>query len=345
MIVWLILIVYLFFIRIIMGPCITQKSRKVFLILAGIGIVFVMGSRFPQYKVVYDLEIYYHYYGMARKLSWIGLFKYSRFEPGYAIMNKIVSTLVPWDQFILYFEAAFCVGCTFSFIHRNTEDVFLGVLVYVLLGSMGFQLTAFRQAFAMSICLLSVEKVKQRKFIPFLLMVLLAASMHKVAIVFLPAYYILRRPINRKENLLSMIIICLSPFFAKAATMLGNQVLHMNYEGYIGNEYGGLVPILIYFIIIIYSYITANRLDNRVGLNMLIPGLAIYLMRYTTVALERVSFFYTIGAATALPEALRAEKDGKIKVFLKIFAAVLLIMLFIYRLTYAEYANYRFFWE
>lgn len=344
MFVWLCLIIYIFIARAYVGT-LNEKNTNTFLFITGFGIIFIMGSRYPQYEIVYDLEIYYKYYETVRYIPWKQLFSYTRFEPGYAILNKILSTLIPWNQFILYFEAAFCVICTFRFIKKNTSDVFLGVLSYVLLGSMAFQLTAFRQALAMSICLISIEYAKRKKLKSFIFLVLLAMSFHITSLIFLPAYYFINRKANLRSNFISIVIIIISPFLANFITNLGNKLFNMSYSGYMGNTLAGLVPIAIYSMIIIYNYLHISKSTNRIGLNMLIPGLAIYIMRYATTTLERISHYYTIGVSTALPEALELAPNLKFYKLLKALAVILMISLFIYRLTYAEYAEYRFFWN
>ena len=74
-------------------------------------------------------------------------------------------------------------------------------------------------------------------------------------------------------------------------------------------------------------------------------GLAIYLTRYQVLALERVSFFFTPGAIIVLPEIFNPIKDKKTKQIMNAVAIILSIALFIYRLSYAEYADYEFFWK
>jgi len=345
LIVWILLVFFILIIKVLMGDLISKEKQKNFLVISGIAITLIMGLRYPKYNTVYDLELYYRYYYRLIYTPWTDIFLISRFEPGYVILNKILATIIPWPQFILIFEAAFCVFCVCRFIYKNSDYPFQSIIFYITLGTMAFQLTGFRQAFAMSICLLSIEFIKEKKLFKFLLTVFLATTFHKTSIVFFPFYFIANRVPNWKNNLFSIIAMIFFANFARIITDIGNVIFDMDYGGYIGNKYGGLVPILIYTITIILSFIYSNKIKNKGSLNMLVIGLTIYLMRYTTLALERISFFYTSAVIVQLPNAINVEKDEKIKYLLNILSIVLSIILFVYRLTKEPYGAYSFFWQ
>ena len=119
----------------------------------------------------------------------------------------------------------------------------------------------------------------------------------------------------------------------------------MNYGEYVGNKFGGIVPIAIYIISIIISLIYTKKRNDKVIFNMSLLGLAIYLMRYTTLALERISFFFSPSLIVQIPNAINMERNRKTRSLLNVLFVVFAILLFMYRLSKAEYANYRFFWE
>ena len=162
MIVWAALIAYLMILKFTMGKLANDKKRKRFLIFSSIPIILIMGLRYPEYEVVYDLAGYYFFYELSSQLPLGLLFESSRLEPGYVLLNKILATIVPWPQFILFAVAIICVSGFSYFIYRNSKDPFLSLIFYVTLGAMTFQLTAFRQAIAITICVLSIELIKKK---------------------------------------------------------------------------------------------------------------------------------------------------------------------------------------
>jgi type III secretory pathway component EscS len=78
---------------------------------------------------------------------------------------------------------------------------------------------------------------------------------------------------------------------------------------------------------------------------MTVLSLAIYVMRYTTLALERVSFYFTPGVVVALPDAISSLEDANLRAAVQVVAISLALALFVYRLFTSEWALYRFFWQ
>lgn len=348
MFVWIGLIIYIFVVKFFVGPLRSKEKQKRFLIWAGIGIVLIMGARGHEYAEVYDVWVYYHFYEDIAQAPWREIFEVSGFEPGYVLLNKLLATLVPWAQMILIVEAAFCVYAVSRFIYLNSEYPFECIYFFITLETMAFYLTAFRQAFAISICLLSIELIKKRRFKTFCLAILVAASFHKTAIVFFPAYFFVCRRLSVRQKMFLLFAVLVIGLNAKTFLMLGNAWLGFDYDSrYIGNRYGGIVPILIYLIITAYSFgfFKGKYKDNaNVGVNMTLIGLGIYICRYSVQILQRMSFFYTPGSIIALPEVINHVREPRLRFSLRTLAIILAFILFLRRIGYSEYGNYQFFW-
>lgn len=343
--VWLGLVAFLLLLRLVLGRQDTKKKQKKYLMLSGIAVAAVMGLRFPAYSVVYDLGGYTDFYTLIRRVPWGSIFTVSEFEYGYVLLNKILASIAPWPQTIVIVEALVCVFAIGRFIYKNSDYPFEAMLFYVTLGTMAFQLTAFRQSFAMSICLLSVEMIKRRRLVWFVLMVLLASMFHVTAIAFLVAYPLGNRRPTFTGSLTYVALVVMGVLAADFATSLGNSLFGMSYGRYVGSPYGGAVPIAIFVLTIGMAIWRRSRLNSWVGLNMTVVGLAIYLMRYTTLALERVSFYFTPGVVVALPDALNSVEDVHLRAALQVVSISLAVALFVYRLFASEWAMYRFFWQ
>lgn len=346
MYVFVLLIAYLLLLRFFMGDLSDKRAQKKYLMLSAIPIILIMSLRYHVIDVVTDTKDYYDFYEMASMLSIKELFNDPFFEPGYILLNKAFASIIPNPQFIFFLEAFICVSAVCRFIYKNLESPFFGMLFFVTLGTMTFEFTAFRQGIAMSICLFAVEYIKEKKLLPFIILVLLAATFHKTAIVFLPFYFIAQRKPTLRNNFLTIIAICTIVLSASKITTFGNILFEMQYSNvYIGSDYGGLVPILIFVITLILLLINKDKIGNYIFFNMVVIGLTIYLLRYTALAAERVSFYFTTGTIIALPAAIESFKEKNTRVVLYYFATILAIVLFLYRLSYMTLADYRFFWE
>lgn len=343
--VWLGLVAFLFLLRLILGRQDTKKKQRKYLIVSGLAVATVMGLRYPAYAVVYDLRSYADFYAAIGRVSWDSIFTVSGFEYGYVLLNKLLVSVVPWPQTILIVEALVCVFSIGWFIYKNSNYPFQAMLFYVTFGTMAFQLTAFRQSFAMSICLLSVEMIKRRRLVLFMLMVLLASTFHVSAIAFLVAYPLANRRPTFTGSLTYLALVVLGVLGAGLATLLGNSLFGMRYGGYVGSTYGGLVPIAIFGLTIGITIWRRRRLSNWVGLNMTVLGLAVYVMRYSTLVLERVSFYFTSGVTVALPDAISSVEDSSLRTALRLAVVSLAVAYFAYRLLTSEWGIYRFFWQ
>lgn len=343
--VWIALLGFLFLARVLLGRQDTKRRQAQYLAATGAAVAAVMGFRYPHYDVVSDLSTYVRFYERMIWTPWNSIFDIGEFEWGYVLANKLLSTVVPWGQFIVIAEAAFCVYCVARFIYKNSEYAFQGMLFYVTIGAMSFQLTGFRQGIAMSICLLAIEHVKARRPVAFVLVVLLAATFHQTALVFLPAYFLISRRPTFTKSVLWLMMMVAGVLSATAIAGIGNRLFDREYVGYIGSTYGGLVPILIYAGVVLVSLWRRGKLSSPVGLNMTMLGLAIYVMRYATLVLERIAFYFTQGVVISLPEAINAEADARLKTVLRLGAISGALALFIYRVSVSEWGVYRFFWQ
>lgn len=345
MIVWMLLIMYLFALRLVIGS-LAKEKKKYFLTGAFVGIVFVMGSRYPAYPAPYaDLESYYNLYERSIYSSIEDLQSESRADLGYVLLNKVMAMAVPWPQFILFAEAIICVGAVVYFVYKYSNDVFLSMMFYVTLGTMVFHLTGFRQSIAMSTCLFAVELARQKRLLWFIATVLLATTFHKTAVVFLPLYAVVGLRLTVLHFSLVGTCMVLGTIFAALLVPVANEMLEMEYSvEYIGNPIGGAVPIMVNIIAIALSTFFANRGRERTCLHMTIIGLIIYIFRYVALPFERVSFYFSVAVIVVLANGICSVRNRDISRVLYAFSVFCCIVLFLYRAAISDWGNYRFYW-
>jgi hypothetical protein len=343
--VYFVLIAYVFLLRTLFIRVESDSQKKLFLAFSIIPIILLMTLRSQKTAVVYDTESYYDFYSLAAKSTFQELMKGTRFGIGYALLNFSFSKIFPNPRVIFFLEALICNVAISYFIYKNSENVFLSVIFYISLGTMTFIFTAFRQAIAMSICLIAVEAIKDRKLVPFLLLISLAATFHVTAIVFLPMYWLSRNPISMKNILVVAIVV----FFAfKAIGMvaqIANLLFSVNYDAGLGvSLMNGLVQILIYLAAIFLMYVLRKKNMSTLFFNMVLWGFGIFILRTVLLSAERISFYFGTALFIALPTVvMRFWKNER--VIVKTLVALLAVVLFIYRMKYLEIGNYRFFWQ
>lgn len=352
--VWLIMLASIVVIRMLIPDGLGEKKKNlIFLIVAFCIVVFFSGSRCPYLTGSVDLYSYFYCYKNSMVLSLDQLKEMYRFEDGYLLLNKILSWFVPWDYFIIYFESAFCTAVVFWYFYRNSKNVVVSVILYICVGPWSFFLTGFRQGFSICICLIAFELMKKRSTgydLTALALILLAYSFHTSALVYLSVFFIRNMKINRKSVFTAILITLLALFFAKDILEMLNGVLEMDYVGaYIGNALGGIVPIAIYTLALVFCYIIWKEDNNSIkemsfDIAMLLVGLCIYITRYKVGIFERISFYFTPVASVVLANAISVQKNKVQRNIMVVLCVFLSIVLYIYRMV-LQSNTYHFFWE
>jgi transmembrane protein EpsG len=114
-------------------------------------------------------------------------------DPGYEVFQKIIQFILPHYQLYLILIAIIFFSSLGNFIYKNTARISDAVLAYVLYSCLFFgffSITGHRQTIATAASLYGFELIKRRKLIQFLLLILLASTIHKSVIIFIPFYFI-----------------------------------------------------------------------------------------------------------------------------------------------------------
>ena len=330
----------------------SRQDDKRILTLAFIMLVLVLGCQDVATTGSGDVKAYYAVYQHAIESDSLFLFIEDNpyMENGYLVITWLLSKIVRWPQFILFFEAAFCCGITLRFIYIYSEDALLSALGFMSLGLFGFYQTGFRQGMAISICLLALEMAEKGKLCAFILLVLAAISVHQTAVVFLPAYFIMKISVNQllviAEIGLLLLMRLIAPFFMS----LGNEIFNRDFSmAAPGNKAGGVINIMIgAFVVFTMMYqmgnnnivvtaekkcgqsifVSANSFNNHKFLYLLLLGIGLYTLRYQASIMERISFYYTPMLFILLPSVIRngfAKKDRRLLVMLFMAGMLFLI--------------------
>lgn len=333
MTVWIGLIVWIFIAKSLSGNIITDKGKRKFLILVGIVLILIMGFRYADISSRGDLNNYARLYTRIRDVEWKDVIGYNGMEPGYLILNKLFSMFFPWTQSIIFIEAIICVLFTFRFIYKFSNNVYLAVLLYLAQGPFIFQLTGFRQAIAMSICLFAVEFIEKRKLFKFLLLVGLACTFHATAVVFIPFYFIANFKPNFKTTAIYVIYYILLLRFAPQLLSLGSDLTGSDYNtaAYWGNITGPLINLFFYALTLVLALFLSRRWEKKGNWkwNMTLLGVIMYLLRYVSMPFERISFYFSSGIEVYLPELISdaiVEKEKKLVYYGLMWICIILFL-------------------
>ena len=326
-----------------------DKAKRTFLLWCGLALFLIIALRHREVGSK-DSNNYYENWELLSTFSFneLKLFsKESNFEGGYLLFAWFFSHLFPEGQVVFIISAMIFTISVCRFIYINSKDPELSFVMYICLGLYTFMAQGLRQSLAMSICLFAIELAKKRKFVPFLLLVLLATTFHSSSIVFLLVYFIYGPKISITTGLVGAVISGFLVVFSKQIAAIGNEIFNREYEGEI--ESGGYVAVSIYIIILIASIVCAGTRrkdkDYSFFVFMTFFGGIFYFLRYVGVdVFERISYYFLFGQIIALPNAI-SRFDKNVSFVIKSTVIVLCIALFAYRLSGDGLVVYKFFWQ
>ncbi|SIS82861.1 EpsG family protein [Salimicrobium salexigens] len=130
----------------------------------------------------------------------------SRTEFGYQFLNILVANLGGNASFLLFVVSFITILFIYLSLYRAKDSISigLGMLVFMLM-FYHLSLNAVRQVLAIAILLYSFDFIIQRKFGKFLIITLIASSIHLSSLIVLPFYYIYNL-VGKKNRFFRLIV-------------------------------------------------------------------------------------------------------------------------------------------
>lgn len=349
MIVWGGLLLWITFIKVCLGDLSSDGRKKFFLFLSGLGMVFVMGSRYADISSTGDLNNYALVYQKSLSTPWNDFVESSRMEPGYLAFNKICSLIFPWTQSIIFIEAIICVYFTSRFIYLYCSEPHLALLMFLAQGLFVFELTGFRQAIAISLALYSIDFVHKRNLFAFLLTIAIAYTFHSSIVAFIPFYFLSHFKPKLRTSFLYMLGYSLMINMIPQLLSWGSDLTNSDYNTLTPTQtiIGPAINITFYIVSmwLILRARKRGRLIETWKWNMLNLGLIVYILRFISSIFERISFYFSAGPIVVFPDEIISSFSPNSKRIAYMFVVLLLSFLFLYRIKTTAGFDYRFFWE
>lgn len=330
----------------------SDEKKGTVLWIAGILIVIAVGFRvnvgadYPVYKQLFtDFSIYATYGDVWDK----ALFRPNTMEIEwiFVLINKIVFDLGFPFYIVTLIMAMITVSLKFTTIYKNVEFPALAVLFYFMPIMFFEDSGQMRQGIGIAVSVASFKFIKERNLPMFLLCMYIALGFHKTSIVFLPAYWIVKIPMNSTRIFWVLILAVLSsPFelYRLGGGFFGSlapEDVSSAYTGYMDDKYyGNEVETGLNDIVKLFFIGVLIRFDKKgcEGVwwyeymrNLAVFGLALfYFLRGNAIFAVRLPgaymFFVTM---FCLPSLVYAAQD-KARQFLYTGFMTYLVMMFFY---------------
>ena len=331
-----------------------KNPRKFFLISAGIVIVLILGSRLCMDgdEAAYN-AVYRGYNSMSFDKFITTMWEERDF--GFYLTYWCMAQIVPWAQFPIYFITALFTAVTFRFIYKNTNATLVPVLFMFAFGCFYFYMAAYRQCFAMCLCLLAFEFAKKRGvrgILPYAVLMFLASTMHISAVIFIPVYLLIRINDNSSGKLWWIVSLFSIAGVAGGIMTFASEIFEDDdlVDVLVFSTTGLLIQMILMATALIITLFRLCELGSKSRLQyslMLLTtvGMLFLGLKYMYYTYERISYYYSMFAICAFSNAVcninqrKGEKNFVLPT--QLIVIILLSFLMIWRIP----GEYKFFWQ
>lgn len=262
-------------------------------------------------------------------------------EEGFVLLCAFVKSLGGTVQhlfFVVTFINITLIACAAG---KYTKYPVVALLCYYGILYFNLEMIYIRQAMAVSLCFFALQYIPSKRIIPYMVIVLLACTFHRVAALMIPLYFLL--------NIKLPSWVYLAVVGVGAVMMLANipwiQTIFLTIAGWLGENYAdkaetytenamfavnrglslGFILNLAIFVVIIFFKDKLDALPyGTIMLNMFFGSLVLYYYCFELVEVSnRVRLFFLIGIIALLPMVLEV-----LPLFLERLAGLLVVMLY-----------------
>ena len=303
-----------------------------------------------------DVRNYEEFFYFSSKAEFSDIFKSKYIEPLYYALNWGVVRIYPDFRIILVFSALLSTVFLGWFYKKESEHAPLTILLFVTNACFTITFSGLRQAIAMQFIIPAYYLVKQKKLIPFILVVVLATYVHISALIMLLLYPVFYMQIKNKHlvvilSVIALIFVFRMQLFTALFPFVGDK-----YSKYANvGDTGGYTMYFFFIIWLVISFIYPDEkklnfetrgLRNIIVLMTIIQGFA----SIHTLAM-RLNYYFIMLFPIAIPKILNWPKDGNENIAqLTKWTTVIFLLFFFF---YTIYSNmgikaiypYRAYWE
>lgn len=315
----------------------TQKSKLIIMTLIFVQFVLIQGLR--DYSVGIDTANYVKYYNAFSHKDFFHMLAHPQyvFEVGYMILMYVCKNLgVPTRMFIII-VAIIINFLYFRFIYKESNDFVLSLWLFICMEYFTLSFTTYRQIIAMGFIVNSFIYLKDDKYLKFSIFVLLAASFHKSALIFVivPIIKFIYRLIDERSkigkflvlnrfalaSLAIVILIFIKPLIIDVVTKL-----YPNYSA--GGELGMLFfeILVVLFATLMCEHLTEEKTKLRFYQLFILLSTCVQYCTTIFFMINRVTLYFYVFSIVGIPYCLYLVKDMRTR---RIFLMAILLLSFI----------------
>lgn len=298
-----------------------------------------------------DTQNYIYLFNSFSNMSWKELFIGQ--EPAYAVLNKLVSYISKNPNLLFFVLAMMYIIPTAKFYIDNIEMPMLTIALFVSMSTFVMLFSGVRQSIAIAIGIVAFYLTKNKKLIPFILVVLLAILFHRSAFMIAFMYPLYHIKITKKW-LLVVVPLMLAVFvFNKPIFNFLAIFISGSYEVKVSST-GAYTMIVLFAMLSVFSYVVVDeeKMDSiTFGFrNFLLLATTLQMFAPLNSLAMRMNYYYIIFIPILIPKIIKLASVRWNQVA-KLAGLLMTVFFFAYFLFLEPAENvlstfpYKFFWE
>lgn len=336
-----------------------KVQSNIFLLLSGLLLWIVSGFRGPY--VGTDTLSYLSIYDFSVSLPVQRLIKDTfGIEKGYILLNKLLSVVFDNRYSIILFTSLLIIFGVLYFIKNNSSNLFMSVYLFITLYYFSVSMNIIRQFMVIAIFFIAYEKLKKSKIISFVLLILLASTIHSTALIYLGVLLISKiKPSVKNMRVIGLTAATLTAIFYVSPSIItsisGRYSQYAGTKFFEGNSVGGTTIIWVAQIILYFCsmYILKNNLEltesHKKSLFMfsvmILISVCIGIISTRIYIITRLIYYFDIFMIVLIPEIV--NQLIREKLFAKYLIYLVLALYFLYNLRQggSGVVPYEFVWQ
>ena len=335
----------------------SNKIRIIYVII--VSIILILQSGLRNWAVGPDTYAYYLWFDDIKYEEWNFLFaKFLLFyqhgigkDPGYEILVKLFQIFSGNYQVYLFFVAILWFSSLGFFLMKfttNFKQLIPAYIFYLVMFFSFYSITGIRQTIAMSLCLFSFHWIDKRKFLPVLLLIILASTLHKSSLIFILAYFIYTFKYTKSIYIVSFlvfpIIFALKNIIFNILISSSGYELYDEFEGAGTYVFSSLLMLLGFFILLQNKDLLKINEKTQGILNIFAMAIILTPLTFVNPNAMRIVMYFSFFIIIIIPYLIESYnyKGIQVRKIVSLMIYILLIILFIRTNSSFEY---KFFWQ
>lgn len=300
-----------------LGILTERKKKLTEVYMGGAFLLLVFVSSF-RYAIGFDYFSYRTIYDLVSGWSFGEIMQFYWMEPLYFILCKICSLAgCSYPVFLLIINV-FLMAASIHFIYRCSKLPWVSVFLFVCLQFLAHDMNLIRQSIAAAFFLLAYPSLKDRKLLPYTLLILTGGLFHNSLLFVYPLYFLLPKKISRNcliclAGLTITVYVLFDPLF-----LLIRPFLPLKYAAYLGGYFWNpngfsfvVLPALYCLMIYLFRNRIKHPLHQTIYVNSALYCCIINLFITKHFILERFAVYPFLLSLLAIPEIICSYQESE----------------------------------